>query len=107
MSHSLPPCDGRHHFFELRSFNMALSSIASANSFFSFAYLVGKDLEAPSFRYVQATILGLPLKNVALLIPCLRQTSPVFEPASCSRRIAMIRSSVNLDCFISVSLKAA
>src|SRR4051794_21012616 len=34
VSHRLPPCDGRHHFFELRSFNMALSSIASASSFF-------------------------------------------------------------------------
>src|SRR3954451_19134905 len=38
VSHRLPPCDGRHHFFELRSFNMALSSIASASSFFSLAF---------------------------------------------------------------------
>jgi hypothetical protein len=38
VSHSLSLRDGRHHFFELRSFNMALSSIASANSFFSLAF---------------------------------------------------------------------
>ena len=37
-SHRLPLRDGRHHFFELRSFNMALSSIASASSFFSLAF---------------------------------------------------------------------
>jgi hypothetical protein len=30
--------DGRHHFFEAMSFNMALSSIASASSFFSFPF---------------------------------------------------------------------
>src|SRR3979490_1600695 len=33
-------------------------------------------------------------------MPYLRQTSPVFDPASCSRRTAIIRSSVNLDCLI-------
>src|SRR5215204_2184655 len=33
-------------------------------------------------------------------MPCRRQTSAVFAPASCSRRIAMICSSVNLDRFI-------
>src|SRR5665213_3105610 len=36
--HSLPLYDGRHHFFALRSFNMALSSIASASSFFSLRF---------------------------------------------------------------------
>ena len=30
------------------------------------------------------------LKNVALPMPCLRQTSTVFDPTSCSRKIAMI-----------------
>src|ERR1700752_1095757 len=33
-------------------------------------------------------------------MPCFRQTSPVFTPASCSRRIAMICSSLNLERFI-------
>jgi len=49
---------------------------------------------------VQAAILHFHLKNVALLIPCLWQRSAVFAPASCSRRIPMICSSVNLDRFI-------
>lgn len=38
MGHGLPLHDGRHHSFELRSFSMALSSIASANSFISLAF---------------------------------------------------------------------
>jgi hypothetical protein len=38
--------------------------------------------------------------DVALLIPCRRQSSAVFAPASCSRRMAMICSSVNFDLFI-------
>src|SRR5262245_19726682 len=33
-------------------------------------------------------------------MPCLRQTSSVLAPASCSRRIAMICSSLNLERFI-------
>ena len=35
VGHSLPLHDGRHHFFALRSFSIALSSMASARSFFS------------------------------------------------------------------------
>jgi hypothetical protein len=35
MSDGLSPDGGRHHFFEVRSFRTALSSIASASSFFS------------------------------------------------------------------------
>ena len=38
MSDGLAPRDGRHHFFELMSLSMALSSIASASSFFSLAF---------------------------------------------------------------------
>src|SRR4029453_4585542 len=34
-SHGPSSCDGRHHFFAAMSFSMALSSIASASSFFS------------------------------------------------------------------------
>jgi hypothetical protein len=58
MSDSLSLGGGRHHFFEATSLSIALSSIASANSFFSLAL------------------------KVALLIPCLRQTSAVFASAS-------------------------
>src|SRR5690606_6356596 len=38
MRHGFPPGSGRHHFFEATSFSMALSSIASASSFFSLAF---------------------------------------------------------------------
>ena len=38
MSHGLPSSDRRHHFFAAISFSMALSSIASANSFFSLVF---------------------------------------------------------------------
>jgi hypothetical protein len=34
VSHGLASGDGRHHFFEAMSFSMALSSVASVNSFF-------------------------------------------------------------------------
>ena len=38
MSNGLPSSSGRHHFRLLTSFGIALSSIASARSFFSFAF---------------------------------------------------------------------
>src|SRR5580704_5132987 len=38
VSHGLSLGSGRHHFFVSRSFNAALSSMASANSFFSLAF---------------------------------------------------------------------
>jgi hypothetical protein len=38
ISDGLSPGGGRHHFFAATSFSMALSSIASASSFFSFAF---------------------------------------------------------------------
>jgi hypothetical protein len=38
MSHGLSLGDGRHHFFEATSFNIVLSSIASARSRFSLAF---------------------------------------------------------------------
>jgi hypothetical protein len=41
--------------------------------------------------------LAFHLQKFALLTPCLRQTSAVFPPLSCSRSIPMIYSSVNLD----------
>src|SRR5829696_8154945 len=40
-------------------------------------------------------------------MPCRRQTSAVFPPASCSRNTAMICSSVNLDRFIVRSFQKA
>jgi len=38
VSDGLSLYSGRHHFFERRSFKAALSSIASANSFFSLLF---------------------------------------------------------------------
>ena len=38
VSDSLPSSGGRHHFREFTSFRIALSSIVSASSFFSFAF---------------------------------------------------------------------
>jgi len=38
MSDSFPLRGGRYHFFDSRSFSAALSSIASASSFFSFVF---------------------------------------------------------------------
>jgi DNA replication protein DnaC len=42
MSHSVPLHIGRHHFFEATSFRIALSSLVSANSFFSLAFSSSK-----------------------------------------------------------------
>jgi len=79
---------------------MALSSMASASSFFSLAFSSSK---AFSLRASLTSIppnLDFHLKNVALLIPCLRQTSAVDTPPSCSRNTPMICSSLNLDFLI-------
>ena len=79
---------------------MALSSMASASSFFSLAF---SSSNAFSLRASLTSIppnLDFHLKNVALLIPCLRQTSAVDTPPSCSRNTPMICSSVNLDFLI-------
>jgi hypothetical protein len=40
---SIPLRTGRHHFFPVKSFNTALSSIASASSFFSLAFSSSSD----------------------------------------------------------------
>jgi hypothetical protein len=50
MSDGLSPCGGRHHFFAATSFSMALSSIASASSFFSFAFSSSSAFSHFAFR---------------------------------------------------------
>ena len=40
--YNAPPCCGPYHFFEATSFSTALSSIASASSFFSRAFSASK-----------------------------------------------------------------
>ena len=51
MSDSLSLGSGRHHFFASRSFSAALSSMASANSFFSLAF----SLSSPFSRLASET----------------------------------------------------
>src|SRR5262245_2780010 len=51
MSDSLSLASGRHHFFARRSFSAALSSIASAKSFFSLAF----SLSRPRRRFASET----------------------------------------------------
>src|SRR5262245_31078736 len=77
-----------------------LSSIDSANSFFSLRF------SSSSIRSRLASDTSMPpyllfqLYTVASEMPCLRARSAGFAPASCSRRTAMICSSVNLPRFI-------
>ena len=58
---------------------MALSSIASASSFFSLAFSSVKNLQAPGFGHVQATILGLPLVERRAADPVLAANIPRLQ----------------------------
>ena len=58
-------------------------------------------LAANCLAFIQLASIRLWLR--AELIPCLRQTSALAMPRSCSARTAMIFSSVNLDFLMSVS----
>ncbi len=116
--HSFPLGCGRHHFFELISFNIKLSSMLSiarrrfafkpregASSFFSLAF------SSSSCFSLRASLTSIPprrafhLKNLALPMACLRHKSATVMPLSYSRDIPIICSSLNLLCFIVFSLK--
>jgi hypothetical protein len=60
-------------------------------------------LQSLGARHLEATVLSLPLVE-GRTVPYLRQTSAVFAPASCSRSIPMICSSVNRLGFMSIPL---
>src|ERR1700732_2009821 len=81
-------------FFPKRSLSAALSSIASASSFFSRRF----SSSSPLSRLASATsippYLAFHLYSVASAIPCRRHNSAVFSPASASRKIPMICSSL-------------
>ncbi len=77
-----------------------MSSIASAKSFFSLLFSSSSAFSRWASDTSMPPNRALYLKNVAELIPCLRQTSTVGEPLYCSFRIPMICASVNRDCFI-------
>ncbi len=83
VSDGLAPRDGRHHFFELMSFSMALSSIDSASSLFSFRFSSSRTFSRRASETSSPPYFDFHLNKVALLIPCLRHTSAVFAPASC------------------------
>ena len=61
VSDGLSPRGGRHHFFEATSFSMALSSIASASSFFSLAFSSSSAFSRLASDTSSPPILGLPL----------------------------------------------
>src|SRR5271166_5935449 len=100
MSAGFPLNGGRHHFFASRSFKAALSSIASAKSFFSFTFSSSRARSFLASATSMPPDLAFHLENVAPETPYLRQTSAVFAPASCSFKIPRICSSVNRDRFI-------
>ena len=62
--------------------------------------LVLERLQPPRIRHVETAELGLPLVERPLDTPCLRHTSAVAVPASCSRKMPMICSSLNRLRFI-------
>src|SRR6478735_1704885 len=97
--------DGPYHFFDSSSRIAAPSSIWSASSFFSFAFSSSSALSRLASETSMPPNLAFQLYSVASEIPCLRARSAAFAPASCSRRTAMICSSVNLLLFISPSFK--
>lgn len=68
LSDGLPHSCGRHHFFAATSFNMALSSMTSASSFFSQAFSLQR-LQPPGLRHLQAPVLGFPLVEAHLADP--------------------------------------
>src|SRR5665213_1192488 len=95
---------GPYHFFVRSSFSAAWSSIDSASSFFSLRFSSSSARRRLASDTSMPPYLAFQLYSVASEMPCLRARSAVFAPASCSRRTAMICSSVNLIRFISPSL---
>ena len=82
--------------FPRRSFSAALSSIASARSRFRRAFSPSR----PFSRFASLTSMppyfAFHLQTVASLTPCFRHRSATETPVSCSFRMPMIWSSVNL-----------
>src|ERR1700689_5794308 len=100
MSDSFALGDGPYHFFARSSFSAAWSSIVSAKSFFSLRFSSSSDRRRLASDTSMPPYLAFQLYSVASEMPCLRARSPVFAPASCSRKTAIICSSVNLIRFI-------
>src|SRR5262245_25976242 len=92
-------------FPDAMSFNAALSSIASASSFFSLRFSSSSWRSRRISDTVIVPYLAFQLYSVASLIPCCRHTSPAFPPDLCCRTISMIFSSANRLFFIVRSSK--
>src|SRR3546814_4885015 len=103
MLDSLPLSGGPHQFFAATSFSTALSSMASASSRLSRAFSSSSTFSLRACDTSMPPYLAFHAYSVALLMPCLRHTSAVFIPPSCSRSPAMICSSLNLVFLTSVS----
>src|SRR5690606_8303802 len=89
-----------YHFFDRSAFSAAASSIWPASSFFSFTFSSSRAFRRLASDTSMPPYFAFQLYSVASLTPCLRARSPAFAPASCSRRTAMICSSVNRFRFI-------
>ena len=99
MSDSVPLRGGPHHFCQKIPLRGFVQHRLRQKLLQPGALLLERS-QAPGLRYVKATELGLPLVEVAELMPCFLQTSAVAKPASCSFRIPMICSSVKRLRFI-------
>src|SRR4029079_6586036 len=100
VSDSITLGGGPYHFFVSSSFSAARSRIDSANSFFSLRFSSSNARRRLASDTSMPPYLAFQLYSVASEMPCLRARSAVFTPASCSRRTAIICSSVNLIPFI-------
>ena len=79
---------------------MAMLGIASANNFFRLRFSSSRTFSQRASETSSPPYFDFHWKNVAPLIPCLRQTSAVFDPVHYSCRISMICSSLNREPFI-------
>jgi hypothetical protein len=80
MGHGLLHHDGSYHFYELSSFSIALSSIASVSSFFSLAFSSVRSFSRRASDTSSPPYLPFHLKNVAMMIPAtnIRRLCPGF-----------------------------
>ena len=92
--HQSSPCRRLQPFFPKMSLSAALSSIASASSFFSRRFSSSSPLSRLASATSMPPYFAFHLHSVASAIPCLRHTSAVLSPASASRKIPMICSSL-------------
>jgi hypothetical protein len=71
VSDSLSLGNGRHYFFVRRSFSAALSSMASASSFFSLAFSVSNPFRRLASETSSPPWLGFPIVEARLADPVL------------------------------------